>query len=215
MNWYKRTFAATLPMDRLEKAIRGTFKNMIPNIGQMRIDRTFANIEEGDTPHTSIEARVPIASPKYPIIYHLTMRCAYSEGTDAFDTAGPSDGMSYDILFGVDMQWTNALLEKYPHMVDKVTGLVEEMNMGKYSGINIVYTADVESIFDATVKTTEFMSYFEGLLDKGWDGNDGDEETDPWFPGDPKAEWRFDEEEDKDFQPARVGIPDKSRYEPR
>ena len=38
------------------------------------------------------------------------------------------------------------------------------------------------------------MNYFESLIDRGGDGED-DTEHDPWFPGDPAADWEFEQEE--------------------
>lgn len=194
MNWYKKIQAATLPMNDLAKAIRGTLKNMIPGISQVKLDYIFTNQEAGQPRSTILESKSPFWSSKYPILYCLFVNTRYLYEAQSFNTDGPAEGVSYTVHMGINMDFTLSMLEKYPEYKSKILGLIEKMRIGKYSGIDIVYEADAESLYGASAMALEFIRYFESMIDNG--GNeDDDEDTDPWFPGDPSADYEFEQEE--------------------
>tara|TARA_B100000614_G_scaffold262903_1_gene299958 strand:- start:117970 stop:118590 length:621 start_codon:yes stop_codon:yes gene_type:complete len=194
MSWYRRIQAATLPMRDLGKAIRETLKNMIPGVSQVYLDYVFVNQNPGEPRRTVLEGKAPFFSARFPIMYVIFVHATYNYGTETFETDSASEGITYTVGFGINMEWTLAALDSRPHYKEKILSLVDKMRIGKFSSADLIHEGEYRSIYEASTKAVEFMNYFESLIDRGGDGED-DTEHDPWFPGDPAADWEFEQEE--------------------
>ena len=95
----------------------------------------------------------------------------------------------------IDKDWSYAMFDKRPEWsvkIEKLREIMENM-VGDEGDINNIYAQKVDSVYSAASEVNRIVSLIDNLLDDS--GNDGDEEQDPWFPGDPSADWEFEQEQ--------------------
>jgi len=190
-------------IDRFYESMRGTLQNMIPNIGNMSSDYIFKNQEVDDPIRTHLRCIAPFSSSSYPIMYALEVDGSYEEsekeknrsGTQEFDTDGPTEGVSYEVMLGVNLDFTKRLFNERPERKAKIMSLINEMKLGSRGWMTVLYMEEAYSIIDASKKIMDFVNRFESLIDN--DNDYDDKEAEPWFPGDPSAEWDFEQEEER------------------
>lgn len=205
MNWYKKIQAAIISIDQIEKSINGTLTNMIPNIYKIDTYKKFVNQREHEKRKNYLETIVVFKSSNYPIVYNLYITSYYDYDIKEFDTSEKSEGILFDIVIGIDKEKTEYLLSRSPENKYRINSLIEEMSIGNYKGSSdVIYMNNTASLYHSAIDSLDFVHYFESLIGGGG-GNDGDDE-DPWFPGDPSANWEFEQEENM-LAPVPVTVP--------
>lgn len=193
MNWYRKIQAAALPINSLKRAIEGTFRNMVP--GVKRVDHLPERASGGRIGQISWFSFY--ASEGYPVYYMVELHTAMDRNLRSFDTAADSPGIEFTLKIDIDKDWSYAMFDKRPEWsakIEKLRQIIENMG-GDENDINNVYFQKVDSIYAAASEVNRIVSFVDNLLDDSG-GNEDDEEFDPWFPGDPSANWEFEQEQD-------------------
>ena len=193
MNWYRKIQAATLPIGSLKKAIEGTFRNMVPGVKQIsHLPERASNGRIGQISWFSF-----YSTGTYPVFYRVELHAAMDRNARSIETDSASEGVEFTLTIDVDRDWSYAMFDKRPEWSGKVAKLRDIIaRMGSDDGSpDTVYQQKVDSIYSAASEVNRITSFIDNLLDDNGD-NEDDEETDPWFPGDPSADWEFEQEQD-------------------
>lgn len=194
MNWYRKIQAATLPINSLKKAIEGTFRNMVPGI--TRINHLPERASGGRVGQISYFSFY--APEGYPVFYMIELHAAMDRNAQSFETDSPSSGVEFTLKIDINKDWSYAMFEKRPewsNRIDKLRQIMANM-IGDEGDINNIYKQRVDSVYAAASEVNRVISLIDNLLDGDGGGGEDNEETDPWFPGDPAADWEFEQEQD-------------------
>ena len=203
MNWYRKIQAATLPINTLNKAIEGTFLNMVPGIKKIKHLPEKAN--SGKIGQISWGAFY--AANGYPVFYRVDLHTEIDRNVRSFENESATDGVRFALNIVIDIEWSYDMFKKKPELLSKFSKLkkiVESMNSestGSYP--DTIYEQEVESVYSAALEINRVISLIDNLLDGSEGGDDDGDEYEPWFPGDPSAEWEF-EQENGDLSPVLV-----------